>query len=87
MSKEKFNPTGASAKQLRDNLGLNQHEFWSRIGVTQSGGSRYESGRKIPKPTAMLLTITYGTYAQANTLVKQLREVIDAPPIPNKEGT
>lgn len=35
--------------------GLNQQQFWSRFGVTQSGGSRYESGRNIPLPTAMLI--------------------------------
>jgi len=34
---------------------LNQKDFWSRYGVTQSGGSRYESGRNIPKPLAILL--------------------------------
>ena len=34
---------------------LNQTEFWTRYGVTQSGGSRYESGRSIPKPLAILL--------------------------------
>lgn len=35
--------------------GLNQQQFWSRFGITQSGGSRYESGRNIPKPAAMLI--------------------------------
>jgi hypothetical protein len=30
-------------------------KYWSRFGITQSGGSRYESGRNIPKPTAMLM--------------------------------
>lgn len=35
--------------------GVNQKDFWSRYGVTQSGGSRYESGRNIPKPLAILL--------------------------------
>lgn len=35
--------------------GENQSEFWSRFGVTQSGGSRYESGRALPKPVAVLL--------------------------------
>jgi DNA-binding transcriptional regulator YiaG len=35
--------------------GLNQQAFWSRFGVTQSGGSRYESGRNIPAPTALLI--------------------------------
>ena len=39
----------------RKKLNLNQTEFWSRYGVTQSGGSRYESGRSIPKPLAILL--------------------------------
>jgi transcriptional regulator with XRE-family HTH domain len=35
--------------------GMNQYEFWSRYGITQSGGSRYESGRCVPKPAAMLI--------------------------------
>jgi len=39
----------------RKKLNLNQTEFWTRYGVTQSGGSRYESGRNIPKPLAILL--------------------------------
>lgn len=39
----------------RKKEGLNQKDFWIRYGVTQSGGSRYESGRNIPKPLAMLL--------------------------------
>lgn len=34
---------------------LNQQAFWSRYGVTQSGGSRYETGRNVPKPLAILL--------------------------------
>jgi hypothetical protein len=38
-------------------LGENQSIFWTRFGVTQSGGSRYESGRNIPKPVRMLLTL------------------------------
>lgn len=41
--------------ELRKREGLNQNRFWSRFGVTQSGGSRYESGRQIPLPTSMLL--------------------------------
>ena len=43
----------------RNALGLNQSAFWSRIGVTQSGGSRYETGRKMPKPVAMLFELVY----------------------------
>lgn len=39
----------------RKHLGLNQSAFWTKFGVTQSGGSRYESGRGLPKPVAMLV--------------------------------
>ncbi len=39
----------------RKKEGRNQKDFWSRYGVTQSGGSRYESDRNIPKPLAILL--------------------------------
>ena len=42
-------------RELRQRLGLNQSQFWSKFGVTQSGGSRYETGRDIPKPVRMLL--------------------------------
>lgn len=40
---------------IRSKENLNQTTFWTRYGVTQSGGSRYESGRNIPKPLAILL--------------------------------
>ena len=52
---------------------LNQTGFWSRVGVTQSGGSRYESGRNIPKPVQLLLTVTYGTPSQSNKALEYLR--------------
>lgn len=50
----KFNP-----REIRKQLGMNQHDFWSRIGVTQSGGSRYESGRNMPKPVSELLRVIH----------------------------
>lgn len=54
MSRQKsFSP--AKITDARKTEGLNQSAFWSRFGVTQSGGSRYESGRSIPNPTAMLI--------------------------------
>lgn len=46
-------------REIRRKLQLNQHEFWSRIGVTQSGGSRYESGRRMPKPVRELLRLVH----------------------------
>ena len=33
---------------------LSQDEFWRRLGVTQSGGSRYENARVVPLSTAIL---------------------------------
>ena len=54
MTDHKINP-----KEIRKQLGLNQHEFWSQIGVTQSGGSRYESGRNMPKPVRELLRVVH----------------------------
>jgi transcriptional regulator with XRE-family HTH domain len=46
-------------RDIRRRLGLNQQEFWGRIGVTQSGGSRYESGRRMPKPVRELLRLVH----------------------------
>ena len=60
-------------RKLRRKLDLNQSEFWNRLGVTQSNGSRYESGRPVPKPTAMLAVIAYGTQDQANAMIAALR--------------
>ncbi len=46
-------------RDIRKKLGLNQMDFWSAIGVTQSGGSRYESGRSMSKPVRELLRLVY----------------------------
>lgn len=46
-------------REIRRKLGLNQQQFWSQIGVTQSGGSRYESGRNMPKPVRELLRLVH----------------------------
>lgn len=46
-------------REIRTRLGMNQQEFWGRIGVTQSGGSRYESGRNMPKPVRELLRVVH----------------------------
>jgi len=51
--KKKLDFSNIATDRKKDNL--NQKDFWSRYGVTQSGGSRYESGRNIPKPLAILL--------------------------------
>ena len=46
-------------REIRRRLRLNQQEFWSRVGVTQSGGSRYESGRSIPRPVRELVRLVH----------------------------
>lgn len=50
----------------------NQTEFWARFGVTQSGGSRYESGRNISKPLAILL----GLHRSGKVTEKELAEAL-----------
>lgn len=49
----------SNPREIRRRLRMNQQEFWSRIGVTQSGGSRYESGRTMPKPVRELLRLVH----------------------------
>jgi len=51
--KKKLDFSNIATDRKKENL--NQKDFWTRYGVTQSGGSRYESGRNIPKPLAILL--------------------------------
>lgn len=72
--KKQPKPFAIDPVATRQKLGINQTKFWSRVGVTQSGGSRYESGRKIPKPIQHLLVIAYGTTKQAQAVIDQLRE-------------
>jgi len=79
MSKPKyFIEAGKDAKLLRSRLGMNQSDFWSKISVTQSGGSRYESGRSLPKPVRVLLHLAYAPEKQANAMLKHLRKVEEA---------
>ena len=66
-------PDGQAARDLRLQRGLNQVQFWARVGVVQSGGSRYESGRSIPVQVLWALHIAYGTKKQAAELVEWLR--------------
>ena len=52
--------TGAQAREMREKLRMNQTEFWGAVFITQSGASRYESGRAIPKPAQILIALKYG---------------------------
>ncbi len=55
--------------------GLNQSEYWSRYGVTQSGGSRYESGRTIPKPTRLLIWLRKAGRISEKDLADAMRAI------------
>lgn len=65
--------TGLEARAKRKKLNLNQSEFWTPLGITQSGASRYESGRSIPRPVQVLYVIAYGTEKQAEAAIEKLR--------------
>lgn len=65
--------SGEQVRRMREDLGINQTEFWSKIGMTQSAGSRYETGRTIPKPVVMLLMLVYETDEIAESLLANLR--------------
>ena len=50
---------GKTAIAIRTESDENQTTFWRRLGVTQSGGSRYESGRSMPAPVKRLMYLVY----------------------------
>lgn len=69
---EKINP-----REIRRKLGMNQQEFWSLLGVTQSGGSRYESGRNMPRPVHHLLRLVHVERLDIARIRREDIEVID----------
>ena len=70
-------PQKTNPRQVRRNLGLNQEEFWNRIGVTQSGGSRYETGRDIPKPVQQLLRLIHVEQLDLDSIRKEDVRIIE----------
>jgi transcriptional regulator with XRE-family HTH domain len=65
------------AREIRRKLGLNQQQFWSRIGVTQSGGSRYESGRNMPRPVQQLLRLVHVEQIDISKIKRDDWEVVE----------
>jgi transcriptional regulator with XRE-family HTH domain len=55
----KFFDRVLNPREIRRRLGMNQEQCWTQIGVTQSGGSRYESGREMPRPVKELLRLVH----------------------------
>jgi transcriptional regulator with XRE-family HTH domain len=64
-------------REVREKTGLNQQEFWTQIGVTQSGGSRYESGRSMPKPVRELLRLVHVEKIDLSRVKKEDFDVIE----------
>ncbi len=64
-------------REIRRKLGLNQQQFWSKIGVTQSGGSRYESGRNMPKPVRELLRLVHVEQIDIQRIKREDIDVIE----------
>lgn len=44
-------------RRIRIGKRESQEKFWGRFGVTQSSGSRFETGLAIPAPVALLLKL------------------------------
>ncbi|GHT94722.1 transcriptional regulator [Betaproteobacteria bacterium] len=65
------------SREIRRKLGLNQQQFWSRINVTQSGGSRYESGRNMPKPVRELLRLVHVEQIDIHRIKREDYEVVE----------
>jgi transcriptional regulator with XRE-family HTH domain len=65
------------AREIRRKLGLNQQQFWSKVGVTQSGGSRYESGRNMPRPVQQLLRLVHVEQIDIGKIKRDDWEVVE----------
>ena len=73
----KANDKVVDAREIRRKLGVNQQQFWSQLGVTQSGGSRYESGRNMPRPVKQLLRLVHVEKIDINKIRREDYEVIE----------
>lgn len=50
-------PPMSELKRFRMSKRESQEKFWGRFGVTQSSGSRFETGLGIPPPVAILVKL------------------------------
>lgn len=74
MGKKKIKVSAMKVAAVRAATGLNQSEFWGRVGVTQSGGSRYEGGRRMPTPVKMLIALAYtANNKERGRIIRRLR--------------
>jgi transcriptional regulator with XRE-family HTH domain len=73
-------------REIRRKLGLNQQQFWSQIGVTQSGGSRYESGRNMPRPVRELLRLVHVEQVDIQRIKRDDMDIVEFLKSENPEG-
>jgi DNA-binding transcriptional regulator YiaG len=64
-------------REIRRKLGMNQQQFWSKIGVTQSGGSRYESGRNMPRPVRELLRLVHVEQIDTQRIKREDLDIVE----------
>lgn len=81
ISKVKTTDTTNEFRRHREKLKMNQGSYWGKLGVTQSGGCRYEQGRDIPGPTRLLWELAYG-----NTPMKALSTLRGVPDAMLRQG-
>lgn len=65
----------------RIDLAENQQTFWARFGITQSGGSRYESGNRIP-PAVRLMLALYASGVIDDKALRAARKTAGLPRLP-----
>ena len=58
----------AKLADYRKARGFSQSAFWTRFGVNQSGGSRYEAGRNISSSVAALVWLVDSGIVTENEL-------------------
>ena len=71
--------TGEEIRAYRKERRLSQADFWVPLGITQSTGSRFESGREIPGPIQILLNLALRREDKATTIVVSLRAALGKP--------
>ena len=59
MNARRKNKKALDLTALRRASGLNQTEFWGKVHVSQSAGSSYERGYRMPRPVALLIDLAY----------------------------
>lgn len=68
-----------NVQAFRKSRSETQAEFWKRFGLTQPGGSRYENGQPIPRPTAVLLDLFASGAISEAQLTESLERAIQSP--------